>query len=243
MNKIQFLIDAKGLVVLETKADGSFSANHIAAPSEWVKAESDNWLRGLMGNIKTCQFREPDTGFVKFHTIIETTTPAVTLTVFTGEEQAAVSARQALQQQWMQANGISLSIPEAPPAPAPEAAQQSKTARRVPLSVVVAASVLAVAGLGVGGFFAAQQFMQGSSNVPSMDMSNLSIDQIAEIDQNPQAMNTLRDGMMEAVRYGTQSAISSTEEISKQHFDILKSMGLEGGVSMENATACLSSLQ
>lgn len=242
MNKIQFLIDAKGLVVLETKADGSFSANHIAAPSEWVKAESDNWLRGLMVNIENRLSTEPDAG-IKFHTIIETTTPAVSLTVFTGEEQAAVGARQALQQQWMQANDIYFSVPEAPPAPAPEAAQQSKTARRVPLSVVVAASVLAVAGLGVGGFFAAQQFMQGSSNVPSMDMSNLSIDQIAEIDQNPQAMNTLRDGMMEAVRYGTQSAISSTEEISKQHFDILKSMGLEGGVSMENATACLSSLQ
>ena len=87
-------------------------------------------------------------------------------------------------------------------------------------------------------WMAANRYLKPSG--PGIDMSSMSIDEVAMLDANPAAVRQVQESLLEAVGVGRAQAAGSPGKIEQDHIDALKAMGLEPGVSMKNAMSCLA---
>lgn len=97
--------------------------------------------------------------------------------------------------------------------------------------------VLAVAVVGAS-WFAASHYLKPSG--PGIDLSSMSIDEVASLDANPAAVRQVQDSLIEAVGAGRAVAAGAQAKVEQEHIEALKAMGLDPGVSMKNAMSCLA---
>jgi hypothetical protein len=97
--------------------------------------------------------------------------------------------------------------------------------------------VLAVAVVGAS-WFAASHYLKPSG--PGIDLSSMSIDEVALLDANPAAVRQVQDSLIEAVGAGRAAAAGAQAKVEQDHIEALKAMGLDPGVSMKNAMSCLA---
>lgn len=97
--------------------------------------------------------------------------------------------------------------------------------------------VLAVVVVGAS-WFAASRYLKPSG--PGIDLSSMSIDEVALLDANPAAVRQVQDSLIEAVGAGRAVAAGAQAKVEQEHIEALKAMGLDPGVSMKNAMSCLA---
>lgn len=101
----------------------------------------------------------------------------------------------------------------------------------------VAAGIGAVV-IVAGAYFGAQKYLYPKG--PGMDLSSLSIDEIAALDSNPGAIRDVQSAAIEAMNAGRQLGAQKASQIEESHIEALKAMGLNPGTSLKNAMGCLA---
>lgn len=108
--------------------------------------------------------------------------------------------------------------------------------------VAFGASAAAAVVLVVGGYVGATHWLKPAG--PGIDLSSMSIDEVALLDANPKAMREVQTSLIEAMGVGRAESKKQAEKqagkIEQDHIDALKAMGLNPGVSMKNAMNCLA---
>lgn len=241
MNNITITCTSDGFMLLLPSESG-FTAKPLKAPESWgVSIEHGNWLKGFPIKLELKETSGVWEVSLGKHGVEQE------MIVFSGIKASAEHVKAALQALWMNENGVVAPSVQTAPAVATQSAEPGDanvikaTASQKKWMMPVGLGLGAII-LGVSAFFAANLFLTGSSQAPSLDLSNLSLEQVAEIDSNPMLMHTIKSNMLDAVKYGADAAKDMGDELSKEHIETLKSLGLDPGISIENATACFANL-
>lgn len=183
---------------------------------------------------------------------------SVPILVITGEpgEVEAVSGQ--LRQAWISANFGSLQANDVGMSPAAWGSARgserqrdtrmespgsrdgaSRHLMRGPRSRVVVwgGGLLVVGGVLFGAYFAASKYLQPSG--PSIDMTAMSIEDLAAMDSNPEAIRSVQSTMIEALNHGREQGAREAGKIEEAHIKALQELGLDPGKSMANAVSCL----
>lgn len=238
MNNITITCTVDGLMLL-LPGERGFAAKPLKAPDSWgLSGVDSSWLKGFPISLEL-----KDVNGV-WEVTLGKHGDEKTLVAFSGVKDSAESVKQALQSLWMSENGVT---PQPVAAPAVTSAKEVSKSHESASSghkkwLLPAGVSLGVVVLGVASFFAANYFINSSSQAPSLDLSNLSLEQVAEIDSNPVLMHSIKSNMMDAVKFGAEAAKDMSDELSQEHIETLKNLGLDPGISMENATACFANL-
>lgn len=100
------------------------------------------------------------------------------------------------------------------------------------------ACVVGVLVLGWGSWAAASRFLKPSG--PGIDLSSMSIEEVASMEANPAAIQGVQDAMIEAMTYGRTKGAEQAAGMESETIKTLESMGLVMGASMKNAMGCLA---
>ncbi|MBL8512029.1 MAG: hypothetical protein JNM52_10335 [Betaproteobacteria bacterium] len=107
------------------------------------------------------------------------------------------------------------------------------SAKRLWLIVPIAMAVV-IAGTA----FATHTYLNRSK--PSLDLSSLSIKDLAALDANPFLQRRLQNDLSRALESGNAAARGMTAKIQREQAESMKALGLNAGASMENAMGCLA---
>lgn len=164
--------------------------------------------------------------------------------LYEGTPAECKSLSTVIRQAWLEANqgGGFASAPRqrrAPYAPAPMQSyvpQMSLGRRGGPVRWVFGTLLaLTVAFVGAAGM---NVYLQRGG--PGLDLSSMSIEDVAALDSNPVAVRKLQDQMTVAMQVGQEQGKKLSGKIEEDHLNALKAMGLQPGVSVKNAMACLA---
>lgn len=75
---------------------------------------------------------------------------------------------------------------------------------------------------------------------PGLDLTSMSVQDIARLDANPVAVRELQEQFVAAMKVGQADAKKLNGKIEEDHLQALKAMGLQTGVSVKNAMSCLA---
>lgn len=78
---------------------------------------------------------------------------------------------------------------------------------------------------------------------PSMDLTGLSIQDIASIDSSPDMQRKLQMDFSKAIEQGAAAGKDAAKKIQEDQLATMKSLGLNPGISAENALGCLAQKQ
>lgn len=243
--QVNVMLTAEGLMITHAWPDGRFAATPVpvpgaqGAPGAWavgrpinlsIADEADGQAALSMGGLGT----EP-------------------LKVYVGRRDDVEQTAREVQRAWLAANSgaagvqapnVAPGAPWAGPSAVPSYATNTVThyhqaAFRFPRSWRKWAVVAVIAvGFVVGGWAAANYYLKPKG--PGIDLSAMSIDDVASLDANPAAVRQVQESLMEAVGVGRAQAAEAQSKIEQDHIEALKAMGLQPGVSMKNAMACLA---
>ena len=158
--------------------------------------------------------------------------------VFEGGKSQCHSLLAAIRLAWLEAHqsfsaqsASALGLRPAFQAPTPAAGRRP---RRWGVWMVALTTAVVFVTLGAAGM---QVYVQRSA--PGLDLSSMSIEEVATLDANPVAIRRLQDQMTAAMKVGQAEGQKLTGKIEEDHVSALKAMGLQPGVSVKNAMACL----
>ncbi|SFF31646.1 hypothetical protein [Paracidovorax wautersii] len=127
------------------------------------------------------------------------------------------------------------------PLPTPAATFQS---RRGGLVLKLCGGIAAAALLLGGSWYGFSQYWGRSGTGAGLDLSAMSIEDIAQMEANPAVANDVQAGiqakMVEALGFGRDAGSAKAAAMEEDHINALKSMGLVMGSSMKNAMGCLA---
>lgn len=242
---VNVMLTADGLMITHAWPDGRFAATPVQVPG--AQGTPGAWAVGRPINLSVAD--EAD-GQAALHMGGIGDEP---LKVYVGRREDVEQAAREVQRAWLAANSgaPAAQVPNmapgaqwAAPSAVPSYTQKTVThyhqaAVRFPRAWRKWAVVGVVAvGFVVGGWAAANYYLKPKG--PGIDLSAMSIDDVASLDANPAAVRQVQESLMEAVGVGRAQAAEAQGKIEQDHIEALKAMGLQPGVSMKNAMACLA---
>lgn len=242
--------NSNGLMVVEI-TDGKTSTTSVALPSEWRdRVQQDNWLVELP--LSLSEKSEGGTSSVIMHAFDGLPDMVIGCS---GQAQAK-EVFQAIQRMWLSDNHMleveksdssageritSSSVKE--PGQVRAQAENGGSIRGKSGAVIVTLACVAVLGAaGFGSYKYVVHKSQPLAEAPALDLSKMSIDDVAKIDADPKFVQSIQSEMMAAVGVGKEAARSKQTEIEASHIEALKGMGLDPGTSMKSAAACLAAM-
>jgi hypothetical protein len=242
-NKVTVKITGSGLLVLHTRGV-QVSTTPVAVSPDWINGNGAKWLIDFPLGLEVTQES------TDFKVVLRKEGDAESKVVlFQGESSTAALVSTEMRNMWLTANGMDVPLVEsaaqaavAPPvAAAPAQSDAATQPKSIWKKVAIALAVLvALAALGAGGYFAVNKFNNKHAGAPSLDMSGMSLEQIAEMDKRPDVINGIQEQMFQAASFGRAKAKELDGTIPDEHIELLKSMGLDPGATMKSAAACLS---
>jgi len=225
---IQPIFNKSGVLLCTMQADGGMGMVQVDVPSTWQAAEEGSGRFWYVGQPLTLELFDGAVVVRKGGELVR---------IFDGRENDA-QARALLvlmRQRWLEANSETLGgLANTAGASKPLVLGQgtrSPWIRR--LGYVFGFAGVFAAGLG------AMHYYLHPGGV-GLDLSGMSIEEVAKIDSNPAIIREVQDQMMAAVGVGQERAKNISGAIEKDHIAALKAMGLNTGVSMKNALNCLA---
>lgn len=248
------IMTCDGLMVSHAWADGRFYSSAVRVPGaqgEWARGRPITLLveetAGDQAGLKMVVAGGP-----------ENNEPIL---VYTGRREDVEQTAIAIQQAWIAVNaagtrsgqglaGGGNAIPPQWVAPGVSAYSPNTASMAIPpyhravrrssrwfanpwlLWSVLAAVVVAAGWMGANHYL--------KPNGPGIDLSSMSVEDVARMDANPAAVRQVQDSLIEALGVGRAKAGETRAKIEQDHIDALKAMGLEPGVSMKNAMSCLA---
>lgn len=113
---------------------------------------------------------------------------------------------------------------------------QSSSLRKKYAVGLALAGVVGLVAAGAGGM----QLYLGGGRGPGLDLTAMSVNEVAQLDLNPAAVRSMQEQLLAAVKSGQDEATKMTGAVEANHLGALKSMGLDPGVSAKNAMSCLA---
>lgn len=249
---IKVTADSLGLMIVQM-TDGNFKTSRLGIPNDWPKdVLGERWLKGLPMDLQVKTIND------KPQVLLHAFSDRSYLGCICDDETQAQMIADGIKHLWLEANGLSLeNMPQATPiaAASQPSTPSAPSSSAVPVSAggaapkskkaMAAVTLACVAVLGAVGF-GSYKFMvnknQPLAQAPALDLSKMSIDDVAKIDADPKFVQSIQTEMMEAVNVGKEAARSKQTEIEASHIEALKGMGLDPGTSMKSAAACLAAM-
>ena len=211
----------QGVMVSSVTPDGRFTSRMVKVGSDGSSGREPWW--------KTCNIDLQVSGQKLLLTVPSLAgQESVPFEINVGDTKENQRLLKQIQHQWLSFNQGSMTV-----ATAGFVAPSLRASPRLPYAF--AASILLVAGVG---WYGANLYLRPGG--PTMNLSSMSVEDIAKIDGNPVVVQALQSKMIEAVGAGQARAKEMNGQIEKNHMEALESMGLKAGVSMKNAMSCLS---
>ena len=246
-----------GVIITQQSAHG-FTSLPTEVPSTWITPGSEDWFKGFALSVQVVSV-----GDAKSKVLLQKSGTDESVVVFEGDAIQAQGLSQQIQQMWMQSNGFQAAItPVASTTVLPQAKAHSVAPEPAPAAVPVGASaavapvatkkgakwaaalsmVALLAGTGYGTYWYMSHQNKPLEGAPALDLSKMSIDDLAKIEGDPVFVKNVQSEMMAAVGAGQEAAKAKSSEVQSNHINALKSMGLDPGTSMQSAAACLANL-
>lgn len=246
---IQLLMTVDGVMITQAHPDGRFSSFPVKFGD--FSGTRGTWARGRGIDLDVRDQEGAQALILRFHgeegehVVFQSSQP---------HEVAHVSAL--LRNAWTQANAggapvgaqpvhapMGMAIAGAgatytPSLSAQAAGEVSGSGRGKRRWLMWTACVVGVLVLGWGSWAAASRFLKPSG--PGIDLSSMSIEEVASMEANPAAIQGVQDAMIEAMTYGRTKGAEQAAGMEAETIKTLESMGLVMGASMKNAMGCLA---
>lgn len=226
---IQPIFNKSGVLLCTMQADGGMGMVQVDVPSSWQAAQEGSDRLWYVGQPLTLELFDGAVVVRKGSELVR---------VFDGRENDAQARALLLlmRARWLEANSETLGVLASTAGASTKplvlgSGSRSPWIRR--LGYVFGFACVFAAGLG------AMHYYLHPGGV-GLDLSGMSIDEVAKIDSNPAIIREVQDQMMAAVGVGQENAKNISGTIEKDHIAALKAMGLNTGVSMKNALNCLA---
>jgi len=242
---VNVMLTGEGLMITHAWPDGRFAATPVAVPG--AQGTPGVWAVGRPISLSVADEADGQAVLSMGGVGDEP------LKVYSGRRDDVEQTAREVQRAWLAANSgaAGAQAPNVAPSPqwagpsaAPSYAAHTVThyhqaTARFPRAWRKWAVVAVIAvGFVVGGWAAANYYLKPKG--PGIDLSAMSIDDVASLDANPSAVRQVQESLMEAVGVGRAQAAEAQGKIEQDHIEALKAMGLQPGVSMKNAMACLA---
>lgn len=252
---VNVILTGQGLMLSQAWPDGRFQSKAVDLHFGDAAAAAGAWAVGRPINLA---IEDEPGGSAKL--LLEAGGEGAGTLLFDGPRASVEQAARSVQQAWLDANaGVFPGVPAAAGVPPAQWGQNSRES--YPRSAAGAAApayypgarfgepqrsvmkkwmvlLLAACVLVGGGWAAANYYLKPAG--PSLDLSSMSIEEVAALDANPAAVRNVQESLIEAVGVGRAQAAQNNAKIEQDHIDALKAMGLQPGVSMKNAMSCLA---
>ena len=224
---IQPIFNADGVLLCVLRVDGGMNMEQMAVPIPWVmnRPRERPWYVGEPISLELS------------NDVVVMRKGSEEVQVFDakGDHAQAKALLVLLRQRWFEANsgilaGLGSSVGALKPLGAP-------ISRRSPW-VLRLGYLCGFVGVFAAGLGAMHYYLHPGG--VGLDMTGMSIEDVAKMDSNPAMVRDVQDQMMAAVSLGQENAKKISGKIEQDHIAALKAMGLNTGVSMSNALSCLA---
>jgi hypothetical protein len=224
------ILNAEGCIICSQQANGTFTSNQVV-----VGARGNGpWY---VGRPISLEVRGGQLWVSGVHIFGRSTGDfAEEILLYEGDKASAQALLSSVQQAWMEAN-----TGDAKERVTKRTGAAGAPAWRAPaMNPWRKLAVLSVGSLAVfcSGLGAMHLYLHPSG--PGVNLSGMSVDEVARLDSNPAAIREVQEQMMAAIELGRSDAKKLQGRIEKDHMDTLKAMGLDVGVSGKNAMNCLA---
>ncbi len=231
------IFNERGLLLCIQRPSGTFESREIEispppepppGPKLPYKGAGQSWYQGVPISLHV----EEDVLWITFGS------RGYRRSLYKGTKKECDTLLQAVRQAWLEANqdGRSPRVSRSRPS-----VRQDGVARG-PWGWLGGWGVAAVvAGVLLGGGAAGMSLYLKQGGASSLDLTSMSVDDVAAVGANPAAVRSMQDQLMVAMQSGQAKAKEMAGKFEEDHLSSLKAMGLQPGVSVQNAMTCLSS--
>lgn len=215
------IFNERGIMLCIQRPTGTFESREVAAP-EAMLGTTQPWYVGQPINL----IIRAGAVYIGMATLDEQNYARL----YEGSPQECGALLTAVRQAWLEVNLPKIAGDVASVSGVPRMPRRRKWG--------VAATVALVVGLVATGAGGMHLYLRQSG--PGLDLSSMSVQDVAALDANPVAVRNLQNQLMVAMQTGQAEAKKMTGKIEQDHLSALTAMGLQPGVSVKNAMACLA---